>query len=298
MKRDGHSEKLLLSYKKDEIILGMHKPKKKVNTLDVLIEKLIDQFSKVKNFDLLQTDSVGNTLFNIIAFRLADISSYKDLVVYHFVPAANKAIFQSKESVRTSRYKELLRINDRDYHETTHQTVRLAYVALFHKIESFLNDILEIADIINEQEKFDESIEKYAKRKFGFQFRDWQQFSATSKINWICNCVKHYDGFPKKEPKPANCKWYPDTIRLQLTVDEFKTDTEMFLQFCTTYLTFMFLINSFRQLEHDFENEFWKKQDSDFINQQRENLNKVKVHINDLINQVKKLEENLNSIYE
>src|SRR4051812_3200118 len=114
----------------------MTKNKKPINRFDRLTDQLIESFSKIKNIDLLTTDKTGNQLFNIVAYRISDISSYKDLVVHHFVPAVNKAIVESETQIRNSRYKSVFNITRSQLKETLHDTIRLSYVGLFHKLES------------------------------------------------------------------------------------------------------------------------------------------------------------------
>ena len=72
------------------------KKKKSPNKFDALVERLVAEFVKISNFDLTSNDEIANKAFNIITFRLAEVSSYKDLVCSHFIPATNKAIFDAK----------------------------------------------------------------------------------------------------------------------------------------------------------------------------------------------------------
>jgi len=72
------------------------KNKKSPNKFDLLVERLIAEFAKIQNFDLLTTDEIGNKVFNIITFRIAEVTSYKELVCQHFIPATNKAIVDSQ----------------------------------------------------------------------------------------------------------------------------------------------------------------------------------------------------------
>ena len=82
--------------------------RRKINKFDTLVEKLIKEFVKIPNFHLTQTDEVGNKIFNIVTFRIAEVTSYKDLVTSHFIPATNKAIFNAKKNFSDSRYKAFL----------------------------------------------------------------------------------------------------------------------------------------------------------------------------------------------
>lgn len=233
------------------------KKNKRLNSFDLLVESLILEFSKIPNFDLTQKDETANKLFNTIAFRIADISSFKDLVLSHFVPATNKAIFESEQQISQSKYKFLLTINKSDLKDTLYQTIRLSYVGLFHKVESYINDVIIMAGLLIEDDTT-ETIDKYAKRKFSFIVKDWTQFSVTHKINWVCNCVKHYDGFPLKIPKPIFCERFSEDKRLELTPQDFKFDAEILIEFCPIYLQIMFMIAFHKSLYENYDRTEWE----------------------------------------
>lgn len=177
--------------------------KKQQTQFDALVENLVQEFTKIPNFDLTKTDEIANELFNKITFRISDITAYKDLVCSHFIPATNKAVFISKMDFQQSKYKHYLKATNIDFKETLNDTIRLSYVGLFHKLENYVNDVVEMANLIlDDNHKSEISIEKWAKDNFDFNLKDWQQFETTFKINWIANCVKHKDGYPIKEPVP------------------------------------------------------------------------------------------------
>ena len=210
------------------------------NKFDLLVEKLMEEFSKIPNFDLTRTDSLTNLIFNKITFRIADISSYKELVCSHFIPATNKAIFESKKDIQNSKYKQYLKISEQDYKETLYETIRLSYVGLFHKLENYLNEVINITESIY-GEIFDTegTIEKWAKDNFDFKIKNWRQFLITHKINWISNCVKHKDGLPIKEPIPRIFENIDKSKRIELSKDEFKKDCELLIEFYPFYLNLM-----------------------------------------------------------
>ena len=236
------------------------KKNKASNRLDVLIEKLATEFAKIPNFELTQTDDLAKRVWQTIMFRLSDLSSFKELVSNHFIPATNKAIFQAKQEIATSRYKHLIKIDNSLLNETYYDTIRNAYVSLFHKFESYIGDVIKIASIMFEdpENKLKEQIDKYAKRKFGFDIKNWHQFYITQKINWICNCVKHYDGYPIKKPVPIFFQNIPEDKRIELTVDDFKRDCDMLTQFSPLYLQIMFVISSYYNVFENFIRKDWE----------------------------------------
>lgn len=215
---------------------------KKNNKFDNLVERLIDEFGKIPNFDLTSTDKIANRLFNIIAFRIAEISSYKDLVCTYFIPTTNKLIVDGRKDFQNSKYRHLLSTNDLDFKETLYDTIRLSYVGLFHKLENYINDVIKLPDLVfGEIYETDEPVVKWAKDKFNFDIKDWHQFYITHKINWICNCVKHKDGFPIKEPKPTGFQNIDITKRIRIEADEFKGDCDLLIKFYPIYIQTIFL---------------------------------------------------------
>ena len=55
----------------------MKKPSK--NKIDQLIENLSVEFSKIPNFELTQTDTDANRIFNLIISKFSDIQDFKTL---------------------------------------------------------------------------------------------------------------------------------------------------------------------------------------------------------------------------
>ena len=124
--------------------MSMRKPI--INPFDTFVENLIREFSKIPNFQLVSTDSDENHALNMISFRVADLSAYKELVCHHFVPAANRVIADTKKLVHSSKCRSLVKIRDTGFEETMYDTIRLAYVSVYHKLESFVRDVLTMTE--------------------------------------------------------------------------------------------------------------------------------------------------------
>ena len=264
------------------------KNKKAINGFDTLVEKLVQEFVKIPNFDLTQTDEVANKMFNIVSFRMADIISYKELVCNHFIPATNKAIFDAKKDFQSSRYKSLLNTRDLDFQETLYDTVRLAYVGLFHKLENYINDVIKLPDLIfGELYETEGTVNKWAKDKFQFDIKDWQQFYITQKINWICNCVKHKDGFPVKLPKPAGFRYADETQKIRITPDEFKSDCDLLIKFYPIYIQAMFIFAQHKLMtEKPLLKEEWEHS-PELYEKQLENIIKMETTVQSFVDILK-----------
>jgi hypothetical protein len=231
----------------------MSKPK--LNSIDQLIINLSKEFSKISNFEITQTDKGANRLFNFVITKFSEIQDFKILYQKYYIPATNKAIAETKKEFKTSFYKKLINVSDILLKENYYDTIRLGYVGLFHKVENYVNDLLIEANLhFNEGKTGPESIEKYFEKKYNFKFNNWYSDIWLNKINWICNCVKHYDGFPKKEPKYKYLSHLPENEKIKINHQEFFEDIDYV---ANTYfqlkLSQVFSLSIFKMTTEDME---------------------------------------------
>ena len=189
-----------------------------------------------------------------------------------------------------SKYKFLLSTRDLDFKETLYDTVRLAYVGLFHKIENYINDVIRIPEIIfGELYETEGTVAKWAKDKFKFDIKDWQQYYITHKINWICNCVKHKDGYPVKQPKPSQFLYADETQRIKITPTEFKQDCELLIKFYPVYIQTMFLFAQHKLatekpiVKEDYEHS------PELFDEQVERIKEIEEKVQEFVNMLKGL---------
>jgi hypothetical protein len=201
--------------------------KTRKNNIDQLINKLAIEFSKIPNFDLTQTDEDGNRLFNFVVSKFSEIQDFRTLYQRYFIPSTNKAIVDAKKEIRSSFYKNLLNVTESQIMENHYDTIRLGYVGLFHKIENYIKDLLKEANLLyNNGKTGNNSIEEFFKKEYNFKFNNWYSDFWIQKINWISNCVKHYDGYPIKEPKYEYLKHLPENEKIRIDHKEFYKDIE------------------------------------------------------------------------
>lgn len=239
--------------------------KAKFNRIDTIINSLLNEFSNIPNFDLTRTDEDANRLFNLVISKFSEIQDYKTLYQKYFIPSTNKAIVDTKKEIKTSIYKKLLNVSETQLKENYHDTIRLGYVGLFHKIENYNRDLLTEANLIFSEGKTEEfSIEKYFKLNHDFIFNNWYSDKVLHKINWICNCVKHYDGYPKKIPKYEDLSNLSENVKIKIDHHEFYSDidyiTDNYYQF---KLSQVFMLGSYKNvvenINHDFITDDLKK---------------------------------------
>lgn len=203
----------------------MRKPKR--NSLDHLIYNLTVEFSKIPNFDLTQTDDDANRLFNFVITKFSEIQDFKTLYKRYFIPSTNKAIVDAKKEIRASIYKKLLSVTESQLMENHHDTIRLGYVGLFHKVENFTKDLLKEANsVFNDGKAGQDSIEKFFEKEYNFKFNNWHADTVIHRINWVSNCVKHYDGYPIKKPKYPYLNHLPENEKIKIQDKEFYRDIE------------------------------------------------------------------------
>ncbi|GAB3350932.1 hypothetical protein GCM10027566_08880 [Arachidicoccus ginsenosidivorans] len=87
-------------------------------------------------------------MFNIISYRLSEIATFKELVRSQFIIATYKAIHEIKTDIQNTRYKSILRIDEIDFQGTFYETIRLAYVGLFHMFENYVNEVIKLPELI------------------------------------------------------------------------------------------------------------------------------------------------------
>ncbi|OFX69671.1 MAG: hypothetical protein A2X12_01140 [Bacteroidetes bacterium GWE2_29_8] len=221
---------------------------KNKNSIDSLIEYIKNVLSEIPNFKLVQTDPNASKLFNSIVAKYSDIQSFKTLYKMYYIPAANRAIIDTRKELKTSIYKKYIIITDDELKENYYETIRLGYVGLFHKIENFVKEMLVQANLIlNIHKEEKDSIENYYKNNYKFTFNNWKEDPIIEKINWISNCEKHYDGFPLKEPNLLNLPKYE---KIKKVHEDFYKDIDYVAEiFYKNKLLEIFMLSSFKMIK-------------------------------------------------
>jgi len=82
--------------------------KKKVNSIDLLIENLQKEFSKIPNFELTQNDPLGKKLFDFVVRFVSEFHSYQDLFVQYYLPASLKSVQKIQKGITFFKIQKLL----------------------------------------------------------------------------------------------------------------------------------------------------------------------------------------------
>lgn len=233
--------------------------KKKINSLDLIIENLADNLGNIRNFELLQESQEGRRLFDLVVKSTAEMESFQSLFLNYYIPASNKSISDDWSQVSNSKYKHLLNITKDDLKDNLYETIRLGYVGLFHKYESYLKALVAAVNFLFKEMNETSNllpIEKYCQKEYGVNiFQSHNHFSITSKVNYISNCIKHYDSLPIKEPIHKDFMFLNKTKKIEIGRDEFKSDIERMKIHCEVLLSQILSLGLKQSIEAKINNE-------------------------------------------
>ncbi|MFN0200453.1 MAG: hypothetical protein ACKVTZ_02980 [Bacteroidia bacterium] len=220
----------------------------KRNHFDLFVEEISKSF-KFENLDKISDNPKGMVLFTTIITKLAEFQELKNLFKRDFLPAVSRSIVASKRELHNSKYKKLLLeyISNGAANEMFNETVRLGYIALYHKYESFVTLVIKAYDNFYEEEfTKKESIKAFAKREF--QVEKWPLLGISiDRIRWISNCVKHTDAFPIHPHDPAFIN-HPKDKKLVLSKDELMQDMDIVHTFCQGLMQYVSSVGAFKML--------------------------------------------------
>jgi hypothetical protein len=196
---------------------------------------------RLENFlnKLLEIDGAKEVLKNLSRGKLLffQIKTVKELIVFkstflnNYIPDAEKKARAFRKKVIRSRYREYLQ--EINFDHNVNELVLDGYVKLFHKLESYRSELINLIDNrITEITGVEANVEKYLKERYKYAINDLKNYPETIySINWICNCAKHYGGYPKKKNPPAKYKDLDQTKVLTLSKNELSTDIDYMIDF-------------------------------------------------------------------
>lgn len=230
------------------------------NRYDIFIEKLSKEFAQIKNFHLTQEEGDGKVILNFIVKRLAEINSFKALFTHYYLPAASKSVVDELNEIQKSKYRHLIVITKEELKENYYETIRLAYIGMFHKYENYIDDLIVHSELlISDLNETGQSLPKYVEQNFNYKIKDWKNSPTISRLNWISICNKHYDGYPRKEPTPLVYQHLSKSERMKFTKEDFISDIDSLITHYTILLqtVFFFALHKMTFEGETFEiNEF------------------------------------------
>lgn len=162
---------------------------------------------------------------------IIELTTLKSSLLDKYIPDAVQSAKSVRKQAMRSKYRQYFsKVN---FDDSVHEVIRLGYVNIFHKLESFRGELIAL---VNEKgrELFnrDVDITAYLIRVHKFKIDNPNNYPETiQRINWICNCVKHYGGYPRKKNPPANCKGMDVTKKIVLSKEDLERDIDFLIQF-------------------------------------------------------------------
>lgn len=173
------------------------------NIYDKLIDNISGALAQTKNIKLVLEDENAKKIVVDFLKSYLELHAFKTLYQVHFLPATELEFNKSLENIKTSKYKDAINKLNLDFEEDLYETIRFGYVGLFHKYEAFINRIKKGVKMLDSEDTLND-VFKEIKKKIGFDLLSPLESKFLYKVNWICNCVKHCDGYPIRE-NPPNC---------------------------------------------------------------------------------------------
>jgi hypothetical protein len=153
--------------------------------------------------------------------------------------------------------------------EQVYEITRQGYVQLYHKYENFRNELIQVVDECLSKKWDDKiSIRELLWNTMRYEVDDLKtQPERLQKINWICNCVKHKNGFPIKKFPPKRFDNVDKSVKIKIDLDEFTADIlymiNLFAESYSTYLGVGAMAYMVAKNKHKEENDDnagdWKK---------------------------------------
>lgn len=225
--------------------------KRKTNDLDRLIDSLSATMSGVKNFDKLIQDPKGKKLMMFFLTQQLGLVGFRSMFKKYHLPGAKTSIREATMDIITSKYsRELISmVRMQDLQENIQETLRLGYVGLFHKHESMMKGLMVEADEYFQEHYFDKtkSLNDYSLTEFNFKLvPNWKHSKTLNKVNWICNCIKHHDGYPTKKSPPNEFLGANKNKKISLNEIIFFADIDSIVAYSGLIFSLVITVGSFR----------------------------------------------------
>lgn len=213
------------------------------NPYDKQIEEFASLFRAIPNFNKIGEVPLMAKLFDSLSAKMIQISNLRGLFKDFYCPAADDYIKKQKKLALQSKYLKLHKEVVDEIEDTHYATIRMGYVQLFHHIEGFINKLFDQTNELCKEEEFI-TIEEYFLKNYNFIIRKhWRRMcDIVEKANWICNRIKHNDGFPNNDIN----RWpiyfllkvpdfqFNEKQRIRIELNEFEDDVNEIINFLST----------------------------------------------------------------
>ena len=200
---------------------------KQVNPYDAQFDLLHKTLSEVKDVDKLLATRGGQRFLEFISVRQYEmnglIAFYKKVII----PAVNRNNVEQMGLWRRSRYSKLIHLDEQHFREDKFMMIRLAYVQLFHRWESFINDLFPNCEQLPDEPVYATgALYDYVTTKLEVDLKRPSFHPTLKEVNFVANCVKHTNGLPTRKPVPDRFKELDSTIPIRVPDAELYADME------------------------------------------------------------------------
>ncbi len=268
----------------------MKKKSKQKNKYDSFIESLIEEFIKIPNFNLTFEDELGRNIFNFSVRRVSEIATFKSLFKLYLI-ASSRAVVEDLKEINNSKYKNVLILSREDLSENYYETIRLGFIGLFHKYENYIAELIEKAELLIDDNDKEQSLPltKYSEKEFEFKIKDFKFSPFIERLNWICNCNKHYDGYPKKTPKPTLFEILPENQKMKLSEDNLIQAIDSMIKFYPLIMQLVFTITMHKMVFENDDIDQYAQSSPELFEQLIDKKNKVTEQVKTMIESFKRL---------
>lgn len=190
-----------------------------------MFDGLTKQLLEVKDVDKLLDTPGGKRFIEFISVCQYEmnglIAFYKKVII----PAINRNSVEQLQLWRQSRYSRTINIVEDHFREDKFMMIRLAYVQLYHRYESFINGLLTHCEQLSETPSYPPgTLYDYITTKLEVDLKRPSYHQTLKEVNFVANCVKHTNGLPTRSSPPERFRESNKTIAIRIPDAELYND--------------------------------------------------------------------------
>ncbi len=199
--------------------------RKQVNPYDAHFDSMHQALREVKGLDQLLTAPGAMRYTEFTAVQLYEMSGLAALYNHVIIPAINRNNVVQRDHWKQSRASKVVQLNAGHFREDKFTVIRLAYVQLFHRYESFINELFPLCEQIVEDPGYAPgALYNYIKTEFKLDFKRPSYHQTLKEVNYVANCVKHTNVHPKRTPVPERFRELDPALPIRIPEKELHRD--------------------------------------------------------------------------
>jgi hypothetical protein len=222
-------------------------------SFDNRLEKFVVSLTEIEGMKEILSDVSKGKLIAFQIRTIIELAALKSTMLDKYIPDAVRSAQSVRKQARKSKYRSYF--SNVNFEDGVDEVIRLGYVNVFHKLESFRGELITLAnqrghELCNKEV----DIAAYLMRAHKFKIDDLNNYPETiRRINWICNCIKHYGGYPRKKNPPESCKGMDMTKKMVLSKEDLERDIDFLIQYTFRLLMCAILAVGCIRLEEIFD---------------------------------------------